>query len=237
MNWTASEAAKAWSSMPSSPAARMRLRGLVERVEQGLDLLGRHDVRQLARELAHDLGRRPGRVAGVVRRESGRQVRQLDEHPRAVRVHPLGELPVARHDRVVEVRQEVHLRGAAGGMDRRRPRDAQRDAALRLPDVVGDLLIADQAVRVVGRRVTGADDAVPERERPDVDRTQQADVLVAHEALSPRRGGGTWSAGSTVDPESASLTSAHGTRSRACGPRRPAARDPAACFVHRVMPR
>jgi hypothetical protein len=126
-------------------------------------------------------------MAGVVRREPRREVRQLDEHPRAVRVHPVGELPVTWHDRVVEVGQQMHLRSASGGMHGRRPRDAQRDAPLRLSHVIGDLLISDQAVRIVGRRMASADDPVPERERPDVDRAQQADELIAHE-VTPWRG-------------------------------------------------
>src|SRR5436309_15715784 len=75
----------------------------------------------------------------------------------------------------------MHLRSPTGGMDRRGARDAERDSALRLARVVGDLLVADQPIRVVRRGVPRAEDPVSQLERADIDRTEEMAKRVVHD--------------------------------------------------------
>ena len=156
-----------------------------------LGLLGEGAVGRLAHRRGRD-GRQP--VAGVVR-GAPPEVGHLDHHGGAVFVDVVGELAEPRDDLVLVEVQVAEGRRAVRGDDRRPADHRQRDAALRLLAVVEAVALLGHAVVAVRRLVRGADDAVAQVQRPEVERLEQrveggkahGDILRAGRARCSRR--------------------------------------------------
>ena len=106
----------------------------------------------------------------MLRRKARGEVGELDHHARVVRVHRLGKLAIPREHRVVKIDQHVHLRCAAGPMHHGRPGHAERNAPARLAQVVGNFLVADEAIEIVDGGMGRADDSIAQFERSNIQR-------------------------------------------------------------------
>jgi hypothetical protein len=117
----------------------------------------------------------------------GAAVEELDEQPRAVRVHRAGQLLVDGHDRGQVAADRVR-RQQAGVVDRGCLDDDQPGAAAGACLVVGDQVVGRKVVVDQARLVRRRDDPVRELHRADVQRREER-VQHLRDARSSRPAG------------------------------------------------
>ena len=152
---------------------------LDDRLDVRLGSGARLDVEAAARD-----GRRGDRgSAGRARDLLAAAVEELDEKPRSVRPHGLGDAGEPG-GRLFPVAREGVRSQEPGRVDGRRLEDDQPDAAPSPRLVVGDEVVGRKVVVDERRLVGGRDDPVPQPDRPDQERAEE---LVKHARARPAR--------------------------------------------------
>jgi hypothetical protein len=146
---------------PVEPCFRRKLRGARVADNDLLDLRGGECPRLGAESRARHRRRRERRSTRRRRDLLPAAVQELDEEPRAVRLHRSGHTPVACDDRG-EVAAEGVRGQEPGRVHRCRFEHDKADAAASPRLVVGDELISRHVVVDERRLVRGRDDPVPQ---------------------------------------------------------------------------
>ena len=150
-----------------------------DRLDVRLSSGARLDVEAAARDRrGGDRGR-----AGRARDLLAAAVEELDEEPRPVRPHGLGDAGEPG-GRLFPVAREGVRSQEPGRVDGRRLEDDQPDAAPSPRLVVGDEVVGRKVVVNERRLVGGRDDPVPQPDRPDQERAEER---VKHARARPAR--------------------------------------------------